>query len=70
MYMESMTPQKTSGSSVMRNGPGVMPWSSRAPKRIAVALLAGMPRVSSGMKADVAPALFAVSGPATPSMAP
>ena len=32
--------------------------------------LAGMPRVSSGMKDDVAAALFAVSGAATPSTAP
>ena len=35
-----------------------------------MALLAGIPSVSSGMNAEVEPALFAVSGPATPSMAP
>jgi hypothetical protein len=31
---------------------------------------AGMPRVNSGMSAPLAWALFAVSGPATPSTAP
>ena len=36
----------------------------------AIVALAGMPRVSSGMNDDVAAALFAVSGAATPSTAP
>ena len=36
----------------------------------AMVALAGMPSVSSGMNDDVAAALFAVSGAATPSMAP
>ena len=43
---------------------------SSAPNISAIVALAGMPSVSSGMKDDVAAALFAVSGPATPSSAP
>ena len=47
-----------------------MPWISSAPIIIAITGLDGMPRVSIGMKEVWAPALFADSGPATPSIAP
>ena len=43
---------------------------SRAPNNIAMEALAGIPRVSNGMNEEVAAALFAVSGAATPSTAP
>ena len=42
----------------------------RAPTISAITALAGMPRVSSGMKEVWEAALFADSGPATPSIAP
>ena len=70
MYMEFTTPQKRSGFCSTSCGPGVTPWISRAPNISAMVALAGMPRVSSGMNDDVAAALLAVSGPATPSGAP
>ena len=70
MYIELTTPQNSSGSLVDQLGPAVTPWISRAPKITAMVALAGMPSVSSGMNDDVAAALFAVSGAATPSTAP
>jgi hypothetical protein len=47
-----------------------MPRISNAPNNIAIDALAGIPMVSSGMNDDVAAALLAVSGAATPSTAP
>ncbi len=47
-----------------------MPNIMNAPSRIAITEFAGMPRVKSGIKAPPVAALFAASGPATPSMAP
>ena len=69
-YMELMTPQNRSGCSDTSCGPGGMPWISSAPNITAMVALAGMPSVSSGMNDEVAAALFAVSGAATPSIAP
>ena len=51
-------------------GPGVMPWMVMAPTINAITALDGIPSVSMGMNDDCAAALFADSGPATPSMAP
>jgi TctA family transporter len=51
-------------------GPGTIPWMIIAPIISAMTGLAGMPRVSSGMNEVCAPALLALSGPATPAMAP
>ena len=51
-------------------GPGWMPWMISAPTMSAITALEGMPSVSRGMKLVCAAALFAASGPATPSMAP
>ena len=70
MYIELMTPQKTSGCSSTSCGPGETPRISSAPNSIAIVALAGRPIVSSGMNDDVAAALLAVSGAATPSTAP
>jgi hypothetical protein len=47
-----------------------MPWIISAPIISAITAFEGMPRVSIGMKEVCAPALFADSGPATPSIAP
>ena len=63
-------PQNSSGLRVITCGPGTMPWMVMAPTISAMTALGGMPSVSSGMNAACAPALFAASGPATPSMAP
>ena len=65
-----MTPQKTSGCSVIRKGPGVIPWIIRAAKIMAIDGFPGMPSVSSGMNDELEAALLADSGPATPSMMP
>ena len=47
-----------------------MPWIIIAPTISAITALGGMPSVSSGMNEVCAPALLALSGPATPSIAP
>ena len=47
-----------------------MPWMVSAPSISAITALAGMPSVSVGMNLHWASALFADSGPATPSIAP
>ena len=69
-YMEAITPQKTSGCSTIRNGPGLTPLMSRQAKIMAMAAFPGIPRVSRGMKEELDAALLADSGPATPAMAP
>ena len=48
----------------------MMPWIVMAPTIRAITAFGGMPSVSSGMNEVWAPALLALSGPATPSMAP
>ena len=45
MYIEAMTPQKMSGCSATRKGPGVIPWIIRAAKIMALAAFPGIPRV-------------------------
>ena len=69
-HIETIRPQNRAGSSVTTLGPGVMPWMIRAPIISAITGLEGMPRVSIGMNEVCAPALFAASGAATPSIAP
>ena len=51
-------------------GPGAIPWMIIAPIIRAMTGLAGMPKVSMGMKEVCAAALLADSGAATPSIAP
>ena len=70
MYMLATTAQKSCGCSLISSGPGVTPWISRAPRRMAVTGPNGMPSANRGMKADCVAELLAVSGPATPSIAP
>ena len=70
IHMLAMTPQNRLAFRVITSGPGTMPWMVIAPTISAITALGGMPRVSSGMKDVCAPALFADSGPATPSIAP
>jgi hypothetical protein len=64
------SPQKRSGFSVTSRGPGTSPWISKAPMISAMMTLPGMPRVMVGMNAVWSAALFAASGPRTPSIAP
>ena len=70
MYMLATSPQNTCGLSVSSSGPGCTPWMVSAESRIAVAGIDGMPSASSGIMAVPVVALLAVSGPATPAMAP
>ena len=63
-------PQNRSAFLVMTCGPGTMPWMVMAPTISAITALGGTPSVSSGMKEVCAPALLALSGAATPSIAP
>ncbi|MCY1238625.1 hypothetical protein D9M72_513750 [compost metagenome] len=70
IHIEAMMPQKSAGCSDATFGPGTIPWMIIAPIISAMTGLAGMPRVSSGMNEVCAPALLALSGPATPAMAP
>ena len=68
--MLATRPQNTSGWSVSSSGPGCTPWMVSAESRIAVAGIEGMPSASSGIIAVPVTALLAVSGPATPAIAP
>ena len=68
--MLAIRPQKSCGFAVITCGPGWMPWIIIAPTISAITALGGMPSVSSGMNEVCAPALLALSGPATPSIAP
>ena len=70
MYMLVTTPQKKSGLSVKRSGPGRNPYIIRAPIKIATVADEGMPSVNSGTSAPPVAALFAVSAAQTPSIAP
>ncbi len=70
IHIEAIMPQKRSGRFSMTCGPGTMPWMVMAPTMRAMTAFGGMPSVSSGMKEVCAPALLALSGPATPSIAP
>jgi hypothetical protein len=70
IHIDAIRPQNRAGSSLMTFGPGVMPCTMNAPTISAITGCAGRPRVSSGMNDVWAAALFADSGPATPSIAP
>ncbi|OPY92245.1 MAG: hypothetical protein A4E73_01332 [Syntrophaceae bacterium PtaU1.Bin231] len=70
IYMLAMRPHTTPGASLNRVGPGCRPNMIKAPIRTAEVPPAGIPRLSIGTKAAPVTALFAVSGPATPAMAP
>src|ERR1700712_3906741 len=69
IHIEAIRPQKSSGLLVITWGPGWMPLMVIAPTISAITAFGGMPRVSIGMNEVCAPALLALSGPATPWMA-
>ena len=48
VYMLVITPQKISGCSFTKSGPGCTPWVRKAPMSTAMTTLGGMPRVSRG----------------------
>ena len=70
IHIEAIRPQNRSGCLVITCGPGTMPWIVMAPTISAITAFGGMPRVSSGMNEVCAAALLALSGAATPSIAP
>ena len=51
-------------------GPGVSPWIRKAPSRIAIGGLPGIPKASVGIRAPPLAALLAVSGAMTPRTSP
>ncbi len=65
-----MTPQIRSPLVLNMSGPGRMPNMMRAPSMSAVVPEPGMPKANIGTMFPETAALFADSGPATPSMAP
>src|SRR3712207_7257623 len=69
-HMDAIMPQNRVGFLVITWGPGMMPWIVIAPTIRAITALGGIPKVNSGMNEVCAPALLALSGPATPSIAP
>jgi hypothetical protein len=58
------------GCSKVIMGPGVIPWSMRAPRSMAAGGLPGMPRLSRGIMAPPTQALLAVSLASTPLSSP
>ena len=70
MYMLAMIVQIKPVSSRKISGPGCRPYIVNTKSSSAVVAEPGMPRLNSGIIAPPTPALFAASGPATPSMAP
>jgi hypothetical protein len=53
-----------------RSGPGTIPWIMKAPSKIAVETLLGMPKATVVTKSPPRVELFAAPGPSTPSTAP
>ena len=52
------------------SGPGVRPWIRKAPSRIAIAALPGMPNATVGTRSPPLTELFAASGAITPRTSP
>src|SRR5450755_2413320 len=69
-HIDAIRPQNSCGLLVITCGPGWMPLIVIAPTINAMTALGGMPSVSIGMNEVCAPALLALSGPATPRMSP
>ena len=69
-HMLAISPQNSCGFDVITCGPGWMLWIVIAPTISAITAFGGMPSVSSGMKDVCEPALFALSGAATPRISP
>ncbi len=70
IYILVTTAQKISGLFFMIRGPGITPCTMKPANKSADTTVDGIPRVISGTNAPVAAALFAASGPATPSITP
>ena len=70
MYMLAISPQTRSGRFSNSSGPGCSPYMMNAASSTAVEPEPGTPSVSSGTIAPPVEALFAASGPATPSIMP
>lgn len=70
MNSEAISAQTSCGSRSNSSGPGWMPYCVKAASITAAVALVGSPRDSIGTSVPAADALFAASGPATPSMAP
>src|SRR5690625_200126 len=70
MSNEAMSPQNRSGLVLTSCGPGWMPWTCIATNMTASVPENGSPNDSSGIINDVAAALLADSGPASPDTAP
>ena len=66
----AIRPQTSGALLAKRSGPGCSPNCWKPASMIAAVALVGRPRVRSGTSVPAAEALFAASGPATPSMAP
>ncbi|SIG57181.1 Uncharacterised protein [Mycobacteroides abscessus subsp. abscessus] len=69
-YMLAMIVQISPDSSRKISGPGWSPYIVKTKRSSAVVADPGMPRLKRGTIAPPTPALFAASGPATPSIAP
>ena len=70
MYRLAISAQTSVGCVWNSSGPGCRPYCWNAASRIAAVAEVGRPSVSSGTSTPAADALFAASGPATPSIAP
>ena len=66
----AIRPQTSGGLLAKSSGPGCRPNCWNPASMIAAVALVGSPSVSSGTSVPAADALFAASGPATPSIAP
>ena len=67
---EAISPQTSCGLVANSSGPGCSPNCWKPASMIAAVAVVGRPSVKSGTRVPAADALFAASGPATPSMAP
>ena len=66
----AISAQTSCGSRSNSSGPGWMPYWVNAASITAAVAFVGRPSDSIGTRVPAAEALFAASGPATPSMAP
>ncbi len=69
-YRLAISVQTSGPDSVNSCGPGCRPYDWNAVRMTAAVAEVGSPIVSSGTSTPAAAALFAASGPATPSIAP
>ena len=70
IHIEIINPQNNPGLLEITCGPGCIPWMIKVAMINDITGVVGIPILSAGMKLVCAAALFALSGPATPSIAP